>query len=131
MQRLSAEQWERLKKFVSRGGGLFVFFGELVAPDNYNRYGYAEGNALLPGRLGRLVDTPPEEEATTSLAPEDLTHEIVAEFQDQPNSGLFSARVDRYFPLDLDFHRTDVVMRYADGAAALVASDHGQGRVLT
>jgi hypothetical protein len=131
VQRLSAEQWERLKKFVSRGGGLFVFLGELVAVDNYNRYGYAEGKALLPGRLGRMLETPADEDASTSFAGEDLTHEVVAEFRDQPNSGLFSARVDRYLPLELDFSRAEVVMRYADGAPALVVSDHGRGRVLT
>ena len=130
VQRLSAEQWKQLEKSVSLGGGLFIFAGDLVSTDNYNRFGYADGAGVLPGKIGPVVDLSPDADTSTGFASEDLTHEIVADFRDQPSSGLFLALVDRYLPVEPDARRAEIVLRYGDGGPALVVADFGRGRVL-
>ncbi len=130
VQRLSREQWQRLEQFVSRGGGLFVFAGDLINVDNYNRFGYADGRGVLPGGFGRPVDLVHADDPGVGLDVEDLTHEIAADFRAQPNSGLFLARVYCYLPFEPDARRAEVAVRYTDGAAALVASGLGRGRIL-
>jgi hypothetical protein len=130
VQRLSAEQWKRVEKFVSRGGGLFVFAGDLLSAENYTRFGYADGAGVLPGKIGRLAALSPDADKSTGLKYTDLTHPIVADFRDQPNSGLFLASVNRHLPVDLDIERCEVVLRYRNDEPAVIASGFGRGRVL-
>lgn len=130
VRRLPAATWRRLEGFVERGGGLFVFAGELVSIDNYNRLGYREGTGLLPGRwTGAAVD-PGERTRDLTIAPTRLDHPVVRDFADHPESGLFVARVDRYLPIEPDPQRAEVVLQYSNDAPALVASTFGEGRVL-
>lgn len=127
--RLPQAHWTRLERFVRRGGGLLVALGELVSVDSYNRMGFADGRGLLSGRLGRVV----ESGQTADASPWKLDahpHAVVAEFAGEPNSGLFRARVDRYVAFEPDLRRAEVALRFADGAAALVASKFGQGSVM-
>jgi hypothetical protein len=130
VHRLSAETWRRLKVFVTDGGGLLIFGGDRVAVDHYNRFAYAEGTALLPGKINRARTTLPDGDENLTFSPDDLVHPIVAEFADHPESGLFTARVTRYLPIELDASRAEVVLRYTNGDPALVASALGKGHVL-
>jgi len=64
---LAPEVVDRLRGFVSRGGGLVVFLGEQVDPELYNqRFGASGGGAsggsvaLLPGTLGQPVSVSPD-----------------------------------------------------------------------
>lgn len=130
VHRLTGGQWARVQRFVSRGGGLLVFGGDLVSVDNYNRYGHADGKGLLPVLLDRPATLP----AATGRAPGfqsvDLVHPVVREFETHPESGLFLARVDRYLPARPDLDRAEVILRYTNGAPAMVATAYGQGRVV-
>ncbi|MEK6675163.1 MAG: VWA domain-containing protein [Planctomycetota bacterium] len=136
--RLTAAQWKLLERFVSQGGGLLVFGGDLVSPDNYNRFGFAEGSGVLPGRLSKptqLGDQPTRsvEEggvAGGSLRIDAAVHPIVSEFAKVPSSGLFAARVEQFLPIAVDEHRVDVVLRYWNGEPAWVASSFGKGRIV-
>ena len=128
--RLSASEWGHLKRFVSRGGGLFIFSGDLLDPGNYNRFGYADGGGLLPGRIGHPATEAEGTDAYTGFDADELTHPIVAEFAGRSGSGLFLARVDRYLGIEPDAQRAEVVLRYTNGDYALVSSTFGQGRVL-
>ncbi|MFQ5491802.1 MAG: BatA domain-containing protein, partial [Phycisphaerae bacterium] len=53
VQRLEETVWARLTEFVSDGGGLLIFTGDAVNASNYNRYGHAAGDGVLPGKLGQ------------------------------------------------------------------------------
>lgn len=130
VRRLSEAAWRRLEGFVDRGGGLFVFAGDLVSVDHYNRLGYRAGEGLLPGRLARSTVDPSERAQGLTIAPSRLDHPVVRAFADHPESGLFLARVDRYLPIEPDPQRAEVLLRYSDDAPALVASAYGKGRVL-
>ncbi len=140
---LTAEQWKQIEEYVSGGGGLMIFSGDLVGIDHYNRFGYADGAGLLPGRLGRatsgrvLLDaahTPGPDEDTLKRAlrfkPDRLAHPIVAELALHPRSGVFLARIERYLPVELDPGRAEVVLQYTNGDPALIASTFGKGHVL-
>ena len=108
--------------------------------DNYNRFGFAGGQGVLPGELRRAVDfaslrgvegsADAHAETVGHFAADKLTHPLVAEFADRPDSGLFVARVPRYMPITVDPQRAEVPLRYSNGDAAWIASGHGSGRVL-
>jgi uncharacterized membrane protein len=127
---LSAKQWNQLERFTSAGGGLLVFLGDLVSADHYNRYGYAGGAGLMPGKIGRPIDLASTPAGATEFKLDRQVHPIVAEFATHPTSGLFLARVEHYLPIELDANRAEVVLRYGNEAPALVASAFGKGRVL-
>lgn len=131
--RLSKETWQRLTTFVHRGGGVFLFLGDQVSVDNYNRHGYADGSGILPGKLGpapSAAETPVD----VGLEIPSPVHPIVAELAGHPESGLFSARVRRYIPLELDLREGEVVLQYSNGHTALATSalskNRSGGRVL-
>jgi len=128
--RLSAKQWVELERFTFAGGGLLLFLGDLVSADHYNRYGYADGGGVMPGKIGRPIDLASTAAGATEFKLDRQVHPIVAEFAAHPTSGLFLARVERYVPIELDAHRAEVVLRYGNDAPALLASAFGKGRVL-
>ena len=128
--RLSAKQWAQLERFTSAGGGLLIFLGDLVSADHYNRYGYADGHGLMPGKIGRPIDLTSMAAGAAELKLDRQVHPIVAEFAAHPTSGLFLARVEHYVPIEPDANRAEVVLRYGNDAPALLASTFGKGRVL-
>lgn len=127
VQRLPAVQWKRLDQFVASGGGLMVFAGDRVDVNHYNRFGH--GSGLLPGPF-RYRSSTGGADGATALGEKALSHEIVRDFEGHENSGLFLARIDDYLPLTPDAGRGDVVLRYTNDDAALVAGRRGKGRVL-
>ena len=52
---LSASAAQSLEQFVSQGGGLLVFAGDLVDADFYNRELYRDGAGWLPAMIGEPV----------------------------------------------------------------------------
>lgn len=128
--RLSMKQWVQLERFVAAGGGLLVFLGDQVSVDHYNRYGYAEGAGLMPGKIGRSIDLASTGAGATEFKLGREIHPIVAEFAHHPSSGLFLARVEHYIPIEPDVSRAEVVLQYGSEAPAVVASAFGKGRVV-
>lgn len=128
VERLTGEQWRQLETYVSEGGGLMIFGGDRVNTDQYNRYAYADGAGLLPGRLGRSISATGA--ASLGFQSDRLVHPIVAELASQPGSGVFLARIERYLPIKLDAGRAEVVLQYTNGDPALTASTFGKGHVL-
>ena len=130
VERLSQLGWDRLQQFVARGGGLLVFLGDRVSVENYNRYGFADGQGLLPNGLAGIHTEVDTKESLLSFKLTDPAHSVVADFVDQTQSGLFSARVHQYYELTPVINQSDTVLRFTNDAPALVASSYGRGRVL-
>ena len=128
--RLSEAMWRRLADFVEDGGGLLVFPGDLVSKDSYNRLAGSRGADLLPGTFGEPVGSSEGAERYFTLNSEGLTHPIVAEFVDWPDSGLFLAHFRQYIPIEPNPGRDEVVLRYAHGPPAIVQTRRGAGRVV-
>jgi len=128
VSRLSPAQWSRLASYVSRGGGLGIFAGDLVQIENYNRFGFADGAGLLPGDLQATRSVTNREEAW-AITEDALPHAIVKELMSFPDSGLFLARISQYLPLRPRAD-ADVVLNMSHGKPLMVVSKFGQGRVL-
>jgi hypothetical protein len=127
-----------LVQYVQAGGGLFLSVGDKVDADAWN----ARAAAILPQPLGlkrtasaapggapegETVDLRPAER----LAPLDRRHPLLTGFPAK-GDGLASARFFQFMLLAPvpDAAGRSVVLRYENGAPALVASDVGRGRVL-
>jgi hypothetical protein len=109
-----------LKRYVERGGGLLIAFGD------HSAWPTTETD-LLPGKLGSVVDRTDGRGAT--IGTRDYSHQVFEIFK-APRSGDFSAvRVLRYRALEPG--PTDrVIARYDDGAVAAVEKRVGSGRVI-
>jgi hypothetical protein len=128
---LPEETWLHLERFVENGGGLFVFAGDLVAADHYNRFGYKDGRGLLPAIL---ADATAAEEAPSvgdfHIRHGEFTHPITAEFREHTEGGLFTARVNRYLPAKINPRGGDALLTLSNGDPMLISGSFGQGRVL-
>jgi aerotolerance regulator-like protein/VWA domain-containing protein len=134
----SEEAAQALTRYVEGGGGLFIAVGDRVDVDTWNQrmktllpqpLGLKRTAAVAPGGApeGETVDLRPAER----LAPLDRRHPLLASFPAK-GDGLASARFFQFMLLDPvpDAPGRAVVLRYENGAPALVASDVGRGRVL-
>jgi hypothetical protein len=138
---LSKEVAAALKRFVDKGGGLFVALGDRVDPDSLNE----TLGSLLPSPL-RLVKTaanPPRETVTPDnakgsmttqgpahLAQIDYASPIFAPFNAAAREGLLEAQFYRYMlvePPPADVH---VLAAYDDGSPALLTARRGAGHVV-
>jgi hypothetical protein len=112
-----------LKRFVERGGGLLAVLGER------STWPAAEA-ALLPGRLGGVVDPPGGRSASLGFL--NYSHPIFEVFK-APRSGDFSgAHIFRYRALDISAPGTDAraLARFDDGGVAAAEKRIGTGRVI-
>ena len=125
-----------LAAFVEKGGGLFLALGEEVDPDRYD----TELGRLLPAPL-HLVKTaaqrgaPGAAERAARFAEIDWDHPALAVFTGAAREGLESVRTWRYMLLkpgerSAGAARERVLVRYDDGAPALVEARRGEGRVM-
>lgn len=130
-----------LRDYVQHGGGLFIALGDNVDPDTYDE---ALGD-LLPQPLQALrtvgatagdrsdgerrAGGPGQEQR---LARFDRNHPLLAPLGEQHAvEGLEAARFSRYalFKPKAEGER-EVLLRFADGAPALIEARYGEGRVL-
>ena len=70
---ITPEVVARLEAHLKRGGGVVIGMGPNVAAnrDLYNRLLYADGNGLLPGPLGEVVTSPPDDPQYRLFADDD------------------------------------------------------------
>ncbi len=106
---------------VAAGAGLWVILG--------SRSGVAEDTPLLPGRWRETVDR--LEAQGVSLASVDYDHPVFEVFSAPDAGNVAGPRFYRYRPIVLEEgDGASAVARYTDGAVALAARRHGEGRVL-
>jgi hypothetical protein len=90
--RFSRDEAGLLASYVSDGGCLAVFLGDLVQPENYNQL----LASLLPGRLATVAPLGPY-----SLDPLGYRHPLVSVFRGQQRAGLLSTPVNSYHKITL------------------------------
>jgi hypothetical protein len=125
VREISARRASALQRFVAGGGGLFVSLGRQVEPEFYN----ALLGGVLPRRLRSLRDATYGGGSVVRFARPALSHPVLSIFAGEALDGLVSGEVRRYFHLEPGPDE-DVLLRYDDGAPALVKGHHGRGRVL-
>jgi hypothetical protein len=136
--RPGAEVAGALIRYVETGGGLFISVGDRVDADAWNQamkpilpqpLGLKRTASAAPGggRDGETVDLRPAER----LAPIDRRHPLLGSFAAR-GEGLTSARFFQFMLLTPvpDAPGRTVVLRYENGAPALVEAEVGRGRVL-
>ncbi len=129
---------EELAAFVEKGGGLFIALGDEVDPDVYD----AELGKLLPARL-HVVKTAAERgapggsERAARFAEMAWEHPALSIFSGVAREGLEGVRTFRYMLLKppakgegAEPKAERVLIRYDDGAPALVEARRGLGRVI-
>jgi len=121
---LKPEVWQKLRGYVSAGGGLGIFLGRNAAPiEAFNEPAALE---LMPGGLLRQWRA-----EDSYLAPTSFSHPILAKFR--PLSGAIAWEtlpVFRHWQLGKLAEGSAVVLNYSDGKPALVERPLGAGRVL-
>jgi hypothetical protein len=96
---LDATEAEALQRYVSAGGTLMIFMGELVNADNYNQMLLRRG--LLPGALQRRMIAPADSPFHFDFHPNAPLHGMLQFLRNQPKSGLETAEVGSYWQVNL------------------------------
>jgi hypothetical protein len=92
-----------LESFLKQGGGVVIFGGDQVVPENYNRLLFAEGKGLLPAAIGPTIGDP-DKKSGFDFETFNLVHPIVSQFKDlraEVVSGLANVKTYRYHKLTL------------------------------
>jgi hypothetical protein len=90
----------QLEQYVRQGGTLMLFMGDPVTAENYNATLYK--HHLLPGPLSkRIIVSGDETPRRFDFNPHRPLNRLLADFQDQENTGMDSAEVYSYWQMDL------------------------------
>ena len=126
-----------LRRFVERGGGLFLSVGGRVNPLVWNErlaellpqpLSQPRTASAIPGQVvGEILDDRPPER----LAPLDRRHPLLANFPAR-GEGLAMARFFKFMLLEPvpETAGAQIILRYESGAPALVEKELGKGRVM-
>ncbi|MCK6484898.1 MAG: BatA domain-containing protein [Phycisphaerae bacterium] len=135
--RPSPQDWARLARFVTGGGGLLVCLGDRVDTDAYNTSAGpgaagAPAGDLLPAMLDRAF-IGDAQGSGVRLRIDDPTHAIAAEFTGHVGGGLLTTPIRGHVPVGRGARRTAgarTILSYDNGDAALLEQTFGRGRVL-
>jgi hypothetical protein len=123
-----------LEDFLKQGGGLVVFGGDQVIPDNYNRLLYAEGKGLLPAALGPPVGDAAKKETAFGFNPLGYRHPLVAEFRNEADAvqaSLTRALTWQYHKLVLPKDSSaQVALAFETGDPAVIEAPRSRGKVI-
>jgi len=121
--RFSRDEAAALHRFVTRGGGLIVFLGDQVQPENYNQLLADDPRShVLPAKLNDLAPA-----GAYALDPLEYGHPIVAPFRGFPQSGLLTTPIWKYIRL-APVEGAKTALAFANGDPAIVEKQVGRGR---
>ncbi|MBY0397961.1 MAG: BatA domain-containing protein, partial [Thermoleophilia bacterium] len=123
-----------LEDYLKQGGGVVIFGGDQVLPDNYNRLLFADGKGLLPASIGASVGDAAKREASVTFDGLGFKHPIVAPFageSDPVQAGLTATKTYQYHKLALPAgSRARVALAFSNGDPAIVESPRHRGTVV-
>jgi hypothetical protein len=129
---------QSLGQYLKRGGGLMIFPGAKVNAGFYNDVLFAR-HAILPAALGAPEGNAEQEEKFFTLQTRNYEHPVTALWNNPGAGTLGSARFFRAFKLEPaaanakpasgEAGPARVVLRYAEGAPAVMERAWGLGRV--
>jgi Aerotolerance regulator N-terminal/von Willebrand factor type A domain len=123
-----------LDDFLNQGGGVVIFGGDQVVPENYNRLLYADGKGILPASIGPSVGDASRRQGGSFFDPLGYRHPIISEFQGESGpvtAGLTKARTWQYHKLVLPKDtKAEVVMAFENGDPAIVELERRRGTVV-
>ena len=134
LARFTPAEVAALDAFLKRGGGVVIFGGERVVPDNYNQLLFAGGEGLLPAPLGPTLGDPAARDRSFEFDPLGYKHPILAQFSgESPGviASLTNVKTARYHRLEVPRGSpARVALAFASGDPAVIEAPREQGRVL-
>jgi len=123
-----------LEDFLKQGGGVVLFGGDQVVPENYNRLLFAGGKGLLPVTFGDPVGDASKREASFGFDPLDFRHPVVAPFggeSDPVMAGLTATKTWQFHKLKLPAGSSaKVALAFGNGDPAVVEAPRHRGTVI-
>ncbi len=132
--RFTQEEVNALDDYLKLGGGVIVFGGDQVVPENYNQMLFADGKGLLPAAIGPTVGDASKKARSFGFDAMGFKHPIVAPFAGESDSvvaGLTSARSWQYETLRIPpGSSAQVALAFEGGNPAVVERPRHRGRVI-
>jgi hypothetical protein len=127
---VTPSQWQRLARFVERGGGLAIFLGHNAAVKTATpSFNIDDAKRVLGAKLARVWRSP---DRALLLAPSRYDHAVLAAFRQQATSVPWNAApIFLHWVLEDLSPDTTVVTALSNGKPAIVETVLGKGRVLT
>ena len=130
----TATEVSALEDYLKQGGGVVVFGGDQVVPENYNRLLYEDGKGLLPALVSESVGDSSKKESGFGFNPLGYRHPIVELFAGESEkvmSGLTSAKTWQFHKLKLPADsQAKVALAFDNGDPAVIETLRGRGRVI-
>lgn len=120
---LGDQQWQRLERYVRRGGSVWVVAGPLISVRAMNTRAAQQILPISPKSLERLEEPVALEDAPGS-------HPMLAMFADADNPPLSQLHCGLRLAVDSLAPQSEVLLKYADGTPAIVQRKVGDGAVL-
>jgi hypothetical protein len=124
-----------LEAYLKQGGGVVVFGGDQVVPDNYNRLLFADGKGLLPASIGPSVGgEEAKNQAAFGFNPLDFQHPIVSAFGGESPTvvaGLTEVRTWQFHKLKIPKgSQAKVALAFSNGDPAIIEAPRNRGVVV-
>ncbi len=122
-----------LRKFIGKGGGVVVFLGQNVIPEEYNRLLQDEKTSVLPARIGDRIPAqrPDGQSAKLYLSQDYLQHTCMQYFSRRETASLLRVPVFNSFALDVkDIPGAGIIAKYENSMSAIVERKIKQGKVI-
>lgn len=126
---ITKAQADELSRFVRQGNGLVWFAGENVKAEQWNRLNDQKSNALLPAKLGQIIDARDNLGVGTPLAPNMPDHTVARPLSSLPEDLLSETRFLKRMqvePADTSF---PVLSLAGSDAPILLEQSLGRGQV--
>lgn len=126
---ITKAQADELSRFVRQGNGLVWFAGENVKAEQWNRLNDQKSNALLPAKLGQIIDARDNLAVGTPLAPNMPDHTVARPLSSLPEDLLSETRFLKRMqvePADTSF---PVLSLAGSDAPILLEQSLGRGQV--
>ena len=128
---LSEETVQKLARFVSSGGGLWIALGDQTEIAAFNKEFFAAGAGLSPVFLKQPVGDSSDREKFTAVSPPAAEHPATVLLADTHRLDIDRVRIFRRHQLDTGSDKSISVLLRAEGGSALVVEKtFGRGRVI-
>lgn len=123
-----------LEDYLRQGGGVVVFGGDQVVPENYNRLLHRGGKGLLPAAVGPAVGDAAKKESGFGFDPLGFRHPVVADFGaagDAVKAGLTRTKTWQFHKLSVpEGSPARVALAFDNGDPAVVEAPRHRGTVI-
>jgi hypothetical protein len=123
-----------LEDYLEQGGGVVIFSGDQVVPENYNRLLFDGTKGILPSAIGPSIGDAAKRQAGFGLNALGYRHPLVAAFQGESEpvtAGLTQVMTYQYNKLALPSDsKAEIALAFESGDPAIIESPHHRGIVI-